>query len=461
MLPFVGPAYTLANRNASVQDTVNMYLVGLETPSKAPFILESAPGLVTFSTISGACRGCITAANRLFMVYGSGLYELTSAGVSTLKGTLGSSTGQVDMAWGLTQLVIVDGPSGYVFNLNTGAFQQITSDGWLGSTRVAYLDGFFLFCEPNSQVFYYSAIDDATNIDALDFASAESSPDNLIALVTDHREVWLFGELTTEVWFNSGATDFTFSRNNGASIEVGCMAAFSVRQIDNGIMWIGRDKNGAGIVYRTNGYQPMRVSTQAVEQALQRSSDLSSAVAWVYQWNGLTFWCVNAPGLTETWCFEVSTSTWHRRCDLDGFGQFKASRATHHTFAFGQHIVGASDGYVYQLSKTAYKNGSDPLVRLRVSPNSVTPTREYVTYSQFVMDCTTGQAAVGESPEVELSYSRDGGFNWSDPVIKSLGSTGNYSPRVKWTPRTTGRDVVWRVRCSANAPFSIVEAEAA
>lgn len=459
--PFVGPAYQLANRKASAQDTVNLYLVGLETPSKAPFILESVPGLVSFASVGSEVRGMIAAGSRCFVVAGPTLYELSADGTVTSRGTLQTSAGTVGIAYGLSQLVIVDGDNGYVLRLSSNTFERITSDAWLGSVTVGYVDGFFVFHQPDSQVFYYSSIDDATTLDALEFASAEGSPDNITNLIVDHRELWLMGERTVEVWFNSGGSDFTFTRNNGAAIEVGCIAAHSAKHIDNGVIWIGRDRNGSGIVYRTNGYQPIRVSTQAVEQALQTSSDLSQAVAYVYQWNGLTFWCVNAPDMEATWCYEVSTGAWHKRCDLDEFGQFQAGRVTHHAYAFGRHLVGASDGYVYELSTTAYTNGSDPLVRERVSPNSATPTRERVFYSEFVMDATTGEAAEGVEAYVELSYSNDGGFTWSDPAIKSLGLTGERNPRVKWTRLGSGRDRVWKVRCSANAPFAIVNAEAA
>ena len=96
------------------------------------------------------------------------------------------------------------------------------------------------------------------------------------------------------------SADYPFSRNNGANSDVGCLAAFSVAQLDNGFMMLGRDRNGGGMVYRANGLQLQRVSTQAVEQALSASTDLAAAMAWVYQQDGLTHYCLNAPGVAST-----------------------------------------------------------------------------------------------------------------------------------------------------------------
>jgi len=456
MLPFVGPSYALANRKASVQRAVNLYLLGMETPSKAPFIMQAVPGLTLFANLGAEIRGIYEAADRCFCVAGSTLYELFANGTSVSRGALATSTGAVDFAWGTTQLVIVDGPNGYVLTLATNVFGQITSAGWLGSQRVGYLDGYFIFVDPGTQVFYISAIDDASSLDALDFASAESSPDDIVAHVVDHREIWLLGEITTEVWFDSGAADFPFERNSGASMEVGCVATYSALKVDNGVMWIGRDKNGSGIVYRSSGYQPLRVSTIAVEEALQGSTDLTQAVAYVYQQNGQTFYCINAPGLASTWCYEVATNAWHERCDLVA-GNFAQFRVRNHAFALGEHLVGDASGKVYVQDPAVNTFNGDVRKCTRISPNDVAPMRDRVFYSEFVLDCSTGLAPQGATPVAELSWSDNGGVTFGNPVQRSVGKVGEYLPRLIWQRLGFARDRVWRLDFSDNAPFSIVQ----
>jgi hypothetical protein len=460
MLPFVGPSYTLATRQASSQRAVNLYLQAMETPSKAGVIMRAVPGLALFASLGAEIRGAIEAAGRCFFVAGGSLYELASDGTATSRGSLLTTTGNVGMAWGTTQLVIVDGANGYVFTLSSNVFAQITDTDFPGSDRVDYLDGFFLLKAPGTQQFYVTAIDDASNIDALDFASAESTPDDIVAHVTVNQRVYLLGELVTEVWFNSGNEDFPLSRSSGETIDVGCIAAWSVVKADAGLLWIGRDLNGSGIVYKASGGPPSRISTVAVEEALQASTNLAGAVAYVYQDHGQTFYAINAPGVASTWVYEVATNAWHERCDLDGDGQFIAHRATHHVFALGLHLVGDADGKVYRMDRTLNTFDGDARVCERTSPNDAAPLRDLKSHSAFVLDCLTGEAASG-APMAELSWSNDGGATFGNPVERSAGALGNRYQRLVWRRLGRSRDRVWRVRFSADAPFAIVSGEAA
>lgn len=460
MLPFVGPSYVLSTRQASAQRTVNLFLQGMETAAKAPFILRQCPGITLFSTLGAEVRGCIEADGRIFFVAGDALYEVSSTGVATNRGTLATTSGRVGMAWGTTQLVIVDGDNGYILTLSSNAFAQITDPDFPGSAMVNYLDGFFIMSNPTTQQFYLTSIDDAGTIDALDYASAESAPDDVVAHLVSHRELWLIGSKTTEVWYNASGTDFAFARNNGAAIEIGCVAPWSAAKVDNTIFMIGRDANGSGIVYRFVGYTAQRISTIAVEEALQASTAIEDASAWVYQQNGQTFYCLNAPGMTSTLCYEVSTGTWHDRADLDEMGEFEPFRVTHHVYSTGMHLVGDADGYVYTMSPSVTNYDGDPMVCERTSPNDAIPLRQEKQYPMFVLDCTTGESTTGEH-QVELSWSNDGGATFGNPVMRSLGNIGQRFQRLIWRRLGRARDRIWRIRFSGDAPFSIVSGESA
>lgn len=458
-LPFVGPSYTLDARQASAQRSVNLYLVGMETPSKAGVIMRAAPGLVMFSALGATVRGSIEAAGRCFVVAGQTLYEVSSDGSSVSRGTLSTSSGNVGMAYGVTQLVVVDGPNGYVLSLASNTFSAITSPAFAGSDQVSYLDGFFIFQTPGTQQFYATAIDDASDVDALDFASAESSPDLLVAHKVSNSRLYLIGERTTEVWYTSGGS-FPFSRSNGETIDVGCVARWSLCKADAGLFWIGRDTNGSGIVYRTTGGAPQRVSTTAVEQALQSSTDLSEATAWVYQDHGQTFYAINAPGLSSTWVYEVATNAWHERCEVDEVGQFAAGRVTHHVFAHGKHLVGDAAGNVYDMTRTARTLNGDPLICERTSPNDAAQLRNRQRFTAFVLDCQTGESLLTE-PVIELSWSNDGGAQFGDPVMRGAGLIGQRLQRLCWRRLGMARDRVWRLRFDAQASISIISGEAA
>ena len=454
----LGPSYSIATRKAAVQRCINWMPVRIEAGNeKSGVYLRQCPGMVVHASFGGPVRGQWVAQNRHFVVAGSTLYEVSSAGNPTPLGTLLTSTGVVDMAEGLIQLVIVDGPNGYVFNLSSGVFSRITADGWHGANRVGYLDGYFLFNRPDTQQFYISEIDDATTLDALDFASAEAAPDNLTSLLVDHRDVVLFGGLTTEPWNNVGAADFPFQRNAGAILEVGCVATHSARKVDTTFMWLGQDRNGSGVVWRAEGYRAVRASTHAVEEALQASTDLSRAVAFAYQQDGQTFYAINAPGVSTTWVYDASIAQWHERADVVD-GEPAPWRATSHAYAHGYNIVGSDDGKLYRLDFGAYTYGSDEIYRERTSPHSTTPSRSRIFFSRLRLDVEVGETGQDVAPLIEMRASDDGGYTWGAWRQRSLGAIGEYSTPVVWDRCGSARDRVWQIKTTDNCRASIVGA---
>jgi hypothetical protein len=459
MVPFVGGSYSLTFRKADVQRSVGWFPSVVESGTgKSPAILQEVPGLTSFADCAAPIRGSKEVAGRAFFVAGSILYELDSAGVATTRGALNSATSRVDMAYGLTQLVIVDGANGYVFDLASNVLTPITAAGFYGSARVAFLDGYFVFIRPGSQQFYISAIDDASDLDALDFASAERSPDNLVSLLGDHGELWLFGEKSVEIWNNTGNSEFTFERNNGAILEVGIAAAHTAQKLDSTVIWVGNDAAGAGTVWMAQGYKPARISTQAVEEAIQRSTDLASAYAYTYQQDGHNFYCLNVPGLDTTWCFDVFTGLWHERAELVD-GAYAQHRANSHAYAFGKHLMGSESGKVYFLDKTKGSNDGDVKVRDRISPHDAVPSLDWLYFSGFEVDAEVGVGLNDAEAAIQLRYSNDGGATWSDWKEGSLGAKGKRHTRVNWRRLGRSKDRVWQVRCTDDVTCSLVNAK--
>ena len=173
-----------------------------------------------------------------------------------------------------TQLFVAANGPGYIYNNTTNVFAPITDPDYPGAVTVAYLDGYFVFNEPNSQKVWVTSLLDGLSVDPLDFASAEGSPDLLTSLIVSNREVWLLGANSIEVWYDAGTADFPLARIQGAANELGCAAPYSVAKVDNGVFWLGSDSRGNGVVYRSSGYTGVRASNHAVEW--QRSEEHTS-----------------------------------------------------------------------------------------------------------------------------------------------------------------------------------------
>tara|TARA_R100001086_G_C11848201_1_gene260864 strand:- start:15951 stop:17378 length:1428 start_codon:yes stop_codon:yes gene_type:complete len=435
---FIGPSYTLDSKDIDNQRVINWYpkineMGRGKSDEVASFICT--PGLSTLVTLpGGAYRGSYRATNGfLYAVGGNKLYFVNSSWVATELGELQTSSGQVDFADNGSTLVVVDGPNGYWHTFSSNTITQFTGGAWLGSTRVNYIDGYFLFNDPDTGKFYISGLS-SVSLDALDFASADGAPDNIIATLVNHREVWLFGEDSIEAWYNSGNPDFPFERIGGGFLEMGCAAAFSVAKIDKRTLWLGKNEQGHGIVYMAQGFMPQRISTHAVELAIQSYGDISDAVAWTYQENGHYFYVLNFTSADTTWAYDLTTGLWHERAYFTN-GQYQRHRANGHAFAYGVHVVGDyANGNLYKLDSSVYTDAGQPIRRMRIPPH-ISNGRKRAIYHSVEIEAEVGvglPSGQGSDPQMMMQFSDDGGHTWSNERWAPLGKIGQRDTRALW-----------------------------
>lgn len=455
----IGPSYQLADRKSAVQRSVNCYLRQIEGLGEdRQLVLDSAPGLALLVDFGAVIRGSVNADGRWFVVAGSGLYEVQSSGAYQIRGSLITNTGFVSLSYSESQLVAVDGPNGYVLNLFGNTFAQIASAGWRGSDWVEYLDGYSIFAEPGTDQFYISGIEDAASLDPLDFSSADAQPDKILAFRVLKREIYFFGRKSTEVWINSGGADFPFARFNSTPIDVGCVGKRAAVLAGDTLVFVGRTVNGSGFVYRMDGHQPVRISTQAVEEALKTSTDISQTAMWAYQTEGSEFAAINAPGMQTTWVYEFSTQQWAERAELAPPGsvnQWQPFRADLMTFYDQKHFC-ASGTKLYLLDKNAETFDGAEIVVERTWPHLMLPSAEPVSYRGLEVQCTTGSEAAGV---MTLEVSNDGGYVYGPPLLRSLGATGRRMQRVRWGFLGSAINRVFRLRTSSAVPMVIHSAE--
>jgi hypothetical protein len=463
---FVGPSYQLSSVNVDCQRCINLYPEFDESGQGKEHevaSLAATPGLRLLATIgAGPIRGVFTTSTGvLFVVSGNTLYKVTSAWATTTVGTLTTSAGQVSMADNGVTLLAVDGTHGYFVTLADLTFVQISDVNYLGGNQVAFQDGYFIVNVPSSGEFQISGINDTT-WDALDVASAEGNPDNLVALVSNHEELWLFNDRTTEVFYDSGSADFPFSRISGAFIEVGCAARFSVAKLGGAVFWLGQDDKGHGMVFTANGYQPERISNHAIEEAIQGYGDLSGTTAFAYQQNGHPFYVLNFTTAETTWVYDAMTKMWHERNYLNT-GLLERHRADCHTFAYSTHVVGDYEtGKLYALDMNYYTDNGTAIVRRRRSPHT-SENMVRITHNAFELDIETGigidGTGQGTSPQAMLRFSDDYGHSWSNEKWTSLGAIGTTKTRARWKRLGMTRDRVYEVTISDPVKVRIMGAE--
>lgn len=458
-LPFVGPSYQARSLNADAQRAVNCYLEMDNASPRAPIALYGTPGLVLKATLPIApVRGGIAEGGYAWWVGGSTVYRMDSSYALTSLGSISSSTGQVSMASNGTQILIVDGAGGWLITLSTGTLTQITdSDFPSGVKRAAFQDGYFIVTGDGSQKFYINELAyDGSAWNGLDFASAEGSPDNTIGLISDHRELWLFGSNSAEIWANTGNSDFPFQRSGNTFVEHGCAAGATVAKADNTVFWLGTDDRGAGIVWRADGYTPIRISTHAVEKALSACT-LSAAAAFTYQQEGHIFYVLNLP--EQTWVYDAATQQWHERAwQSPSTGALSRWRADSLVFFGGEHLVGDYEsGKVYALDLDTYTDAGDPIKRIRAAQTAEN-LQLRMFYQSLQVDMETGLGTGGSDPQLILRWSNDGGHSWSNERMVSAGKVGQYNARAKFNRLGAGRNRVFELSMTDNAKFAVLGA---
>lgn len=462
---FIGPSYTLEAPSAGSQRLVNLYLEVNEAGPRKNNIarLKGTPGLRRRATLGdGPIRGVHRASTgQLFVVSGGSVYEVFSDWTSTQRsGALVSISGRVSMVDDGTRVVIGDGGAvAFQVPLAAGSAMEAIADEDCPGGHVAWQDGYFLHTVPGTGRFVISGLNDIS-YDALDTATAEGRPDSLVSILSVNRQVWLIGERTTEVWWNSGAADFPFSRNESAFIETGTAAAGSCVRAGNSVVWVGSDERGAGTVWHARGFEPTRISTHAVEFALASYARLSEASAFAYQQGGHEFYQLFVPD-GGTWVYDFNTGLWHERSYLAEDGE-EPHRAWVGTVAFGEVVVGdREDGRLYTYDLSYYSDDGDPIRRLRQAPH-ISQDEKLIRFNVFELQAQMGvglSSGQGELPIVLLSWSDDGGSTWSNEHQATLGAVGKYRNRARWTRLGSGRDRVFRVATSEPVAVTWLGAE--
>ena len=452
---------------------VNLFPEVIPEGGKEPAFLNRAPGLQFQQTIgTGPIRALWahqTNGSDFYVVSGTEFYKVTGLTATPTKLGDVTGTGPVSIADNGTQIFLACNPDGFIYNEVTNVFAQITDPDFTGAVTVGYLDGYFVYNEPNSQKVWVTQLLDGTSVDPLDFASAEGSPDGLVGLIVDHREAWLFGTDSVEVWYDSGAADFPLQRIQGAFNEIGCVSAYTIAKMDNGLFWLGTDARGQGIVYRANGYTGVRISTHAIEYAIAQYGNISDAIAYTYQQEGHAFYVLTFPSGNATWVYDVATQAWHERAGWDTpLGQFTRHRSNCQCNFGGNIIVGDyENGNIYTLNLNVYADngGIQKWLRSwRALPTGQNTLKRTAQHS-LQLDCESGTGLItgqGSDPELMLRWSDDGGHTWSNEHLSKMGKIGEYYRRVFW--RRLGmtlklRDRVYEVSMTDPVKVAIMGAE--
>ena len=315
-----------------------------------------------------------------------------------------SGTGFTPGAYTITQLQVSQGggPTGAaILNTAAGTPHSTGGHGTMGSNQVAansgaFLDGYFFAAQNNKKIVYFSSLDtDAGGLgwNPLDYFIKHGYPDNVAMLYADHEELYTFGDLeSTQVWRDTGNADTPFMPDPGAVMHIGCQAPYSVVRLGNGVAWIGQDvRRGARRAYLAVGYNPVPVSTPAVEAQWAQYSTVKDAVAYTYANQGHELWVINFPTANATWVYDANTQWWHQWGYWNGTNWNRHRVWVHCVVSLDgvtdKHYGGDwNTGQIYVMSRTYKTDDGWMIYRRRRSPHNTNENMRRF-YARFEIDC--------------------------------------------------------------------------
>jgi hypothetical protein len=447
----VGETYQQRSLPFNAQRTINFFPVFDQT-GKETSALYGTPGLIDFAD-TGALgnRQAFTSSNgRCFFIAGATLYEVLADGSTTSRGSLLTSTGNVSINENNTQLGICDGIYLYMMTYSSNSFARVT-DADLPATVgfLTAIDNYFVVTDAGSGRFYISALGDGTSWDALDFATAESNPDELLCVKNALGQLWLFGTRTTEIWTNTGASNFPFRRISGAVAETGIVAPHSIQDVDNSVFWLGGDKYGSGIVFRAQGFIPQPISNEPINIMISKATAPEEITSWVYQEDGHTFYALTGGGLETTLVYDISTQQWHER-SYNNNGNLSPHLAQCATFAFGKHLVGdRRNGKIYDMSLNYFDDAGENIVSERIYTH-ISDMDKRMRYNRLDISMETGVGNPDDlNPLISLQLSKDGARTWSNWYNTAIGKVGQYLTKVSFRRLGIAEQMTFKIRISA------------
>ena len=363
---FIRGSDTRRSTTFNTERTINWYPESGTAVTKSSGALLPTPGLVPYVYLSGPVRALFYEDGRCFAVSGPFFYEIFASHTKVFRGTVGLDSRPATISSNVAaegdasrQLLVTSAGNGFIFDLETNTLTQITDDAF--PERVVqglFFDGYFIVLD-DTGTFYLSELGNGLEWNGLDFGQQSQTSDKTISIFKTNDNLFLFGTKYTAPWYNSGAASFPFQPVQGSIMQQGTAAPFSAVEIDNSLIWLGRNADGYGIVWRANGYTPTRISHEGIENYLRAAPRLSDAVAFAYQQGGHLFYWLYVPGLETSLVYDVATELWHERAEWNpDKGIWIPHRARCHAFAFDNlNLVGDRlSGGIYELSLEAYED---------------------------------------------------------------------------------------------------------
>lgn len=467
--PVVGGSYRERATIIDVQRTINWY-VNMDKQGKRPSQLISVPGIQTrpilqLDTGNLPVRAQFTNEQFQYIVAGDTVYRMDTAEVSTVIGTLTTTSTYVSIACNGTQVMFTDLEFGYIYDIATTVFTQIPPTNFpVRPLQVVYQSNRFAVCDALTNVWFISALGNGLVWNASNFALKNAQGDLFAGIGDIHNRILLFGSRSIEFWEDEGDATFPFRRDNNILPQYGCAATATIAQggvgdAQTALFFLSGDTNGVGSVMMTTGGNPSVISNEALDAEMQTYARVDDAVGYVYKEDGHYFYMLFFPTPNRCWCYDATIGdpqiAWHEREMLD-MTRFIGQT---HAFFNGKHYVGDyRKPTLYEMSKNFYRFDTETIRCTRVF--------QYLTdgilqrqIREIQIDMLHGvgnNEDPGKEPFAYLAVSKNDGNTFGSLRRAIVGRMGRRRVRTRWLQWGTGRSWVFKLIVYAPVPKIVV-----
>lgn len=429
---------------------------------RAVAVRHRVPGLKSWGTSSETLfRGALVTSSTVYAAFTDQVVKFSSSGGAATAVDGLNGTDRVFFAKNnkrpTPDVVMVCGAG--TFKMVSDVISDLADADLPSAIDVCFLDGYFFFVINDGRCFA-SGLNDIT-INSNDFTTAEAKSDTLLRGIPWAGQLWLFGATSTEVWAGQPVNDTGFPFNRIAVIQRGLAGQGAVTGYEDGfgkaLSWVGDDN----AVHLAAGYQPQKISTPDLERLIAAVSDKNTLNYSCYISGGHAVLVLSSD--TWTWEYSLSTQEWNERESYLS-DRWRGSRSFS---AFGKWLCGDTEsGNILEIDSTTKTEAGLPLIAecwsapVQNFPNRIRVPRVDIDLSTGV-GVLTGIDPNETDPEIEVSYSDDGGYSFSQPRKRKIGQQGKPKRRVTLFNNgiTGAQGRIWKVAMSDPAHFGLMGGE--
>jgi hypothetical protein len=428
--------------------------------------IRRTPGLIKAiilpAPIDRIPRGMHALPDRLFHAWDGQMRVWQEGGDVAVVGAFPGSD-RITMAHNMRDLgqnvVAVNQIGAYLIDLDTNTiaaypdpFSNLTS-----VNSVEYFAGYFVFTKPDG----YFVVSDlqSTDVPDLSYGKTEYQADVLYRAKATQTALLLMSSRSIEIWVDVATSPMPFTRQG--TLDIGLIGPWAVaggsNEWERGVYFVASDFT----VRQMEGMQPKIISTDPFAfDVYTARDDIEGLVAQVYTFEQQAVFSLTSLKHGWTWEYNVSTGKWHRR-DSYGLTHWRGTSATQ--FANLWIVQDLVAGQLHEVAQEVFEEDGERL-RFRCESAPIKAFPASVRVPSIDIECIVGLGKTRvpspweTDPCLMVSWSHDGGANWSRPVARSMGKVGRYANKVTVNNlgRSTGHGVRIRVDVVDPVPATIL-----